>query len=218
MPLPVLVLLAFLTGVAEVFFDSAAPAIVPSPAADRELERANARIVAAQITGTGFLGQPAGAAPWAVCGSRFRAWWTRCRSSARAAAHWVARAASGGTERRGRVLVVYVERRLGLPAHGYRLLLVAAAVGSLAGARVAPWTAARLGTGRSLVVSVAVSALGCLAVAAVPRWPLVPLMPAVDSAGAVLWNVCTVSLRQRLAPSGMLGRITGGHASPRGGL
>ncbi|WP_031029575.1 hypothetical protein [Streptomyces sp. NRRL WC-3725] len=113
---------------------------------------------------------------------------------------------------------MYVERRLGLPAHGYRLLLVAAAVGSLAGARVAPWTAARLGTGRSLVVSVAVSALGCLAVAAVARWPLVPLMPAVDSAGAVLWNVCTVSLRQRLAPSGMLGRITGGHASPRGGL
>ncbi|MEU5712318.1 MULTISPECIES: hypothetical protein [Streptomyces] len=51
----------------------------------------------------------------------------------------------------------------------------------------------------------AVSALGCLAVAVVPRWPLVPLMPAVDSTGAVL------------STAGMLGRITGGYASLRGG-
>ncbi|WP_159027495.1 hypothetical protein [Streptomyces sp. NRRL S-1896] len=95
MPLPVLVLLAFLTGVAEVFFDSAAQAIVPSPAADRELERANARIVAAQITGTGFPG-PRRVPRRGRCGSRFRSRWTRCRSSARAAARGGGRRQPGG--------------------------------------------------------------------------------------------------------------------------
>ncbi|GGL94859.1 hypothetical protein GCM10010129_43390 [Streptomyces fumigatiscleroticus] len=65
-PVPLLVLLALLSGIAEVFFDSAAQAVVPRLAADQELERTNARIIAAQITGTGFLGPPLGAALWAV--------------------------------------------------------------------------------------------------------------------------------------------------------
>ncbi|MEU6665891.1 MFS transporter [Streptomyces sp. NPDC046727] len=255
-PLPLLVLIALLAGIAEVFFDSAAQAIVPSLAADRELERANARIIAAQITGTGFLGPPAGAALWAVWqplpfavdavsflvsallltglpstrpGGRqaddgpaehgvrglLRDTWAGLRLLG---GHRILRrlmvvvAVLGvGQQAVYAVLVVYVERRLGLPAHGYALMLVAAALGSLAGARAAPWAAGRLGSGRSLVVSVTVSALSYLVVAAVPWWPLVALMLAGNSAGVVLWNVCTVSLRQRLAPPGMLGRVTSGY-------
>ncbi|EST36332.1 hypothetical protein [Streptomyces roseochromogenus] len=90
-------------------------------------------------------------------------------------------------------------------------MLVAAALGSLAGARAPPWMAWLLGFRRSLVVSVTVSALSYLVVAAVPWWPLVALMPAATGAGVVLWNVCTVSLRQRPAPPGMLGRVTSGY-------
>ncbi|WP_163010848.1 MFS transporter [Streptomyces dangxiongensis] len=88
---------------------------------------------------------------------------------------------------------------------------MAAALGSLAGARTAARTAHRLGTPRSLVVSVTVSALTYLVVAVVPWWPLVALMLAGNSAAVVLWNVCTVSLRQRLAPPDMLGRVTSGY-------
>lgn len=90
-------------------------------------------------------------------------------------------------------------------------MLVMAALGSLSGARAAAWTARRLGTGRSLVVSVTVSALTCLVVAVVPRAPVVAAMLAANSAAVVLWNVCTVSLRQRLAPPDMLGRVTSGY-------
>ncbi|MEU3725066.1 MFS transporter [Streptomyces sp. NPDC031705] len=252
-PVAALVLLAFASGVAEVFFDCAAQAVVPALAADHELERTNARVIAAQITGTGFVGPPLGAALWAVWhplaflldGLTFLA-------SAMLLTGLPARAAPGGEgagERGPRsllratwaglrflgrdgvlrrlmvvvavlgvgqqavyaVLVVYVERRLGLPAYGYGLMLAAAAVGSLAGAGAAARTARWLGPGRSLSVSVAVSALSYLVVAVLPWWPLVALMLALNSAAVVLWNVCTVSLRQRLAPPRMLGRVTSGY-------
>ena len=90
-------------------------------------------------------------------------------------------------------------------------MLVTAAVGSLAGARAAARTAKWLGSGRSLKLSVAVSALSYLVVAVLPWWPLVAAMLILNSAAVVLWNVCTVSLRQRLAPPGMLGRVTSGY-------
>ncbi|MGW0082542.1 MFS transporter [Streptomyces sp. NPDC003393] len=255
-PVAVLVPIAFVSGIAEIFFDGAAQAIVPALAADHELEPANARIIAAQITGTGFLGPPLGAALWAVwqplpflldaltfLGSAAllrslptRAWGVRADGDERArrgiagvlrdswaglallARHMVFRrlmvvvAVLGiGQQAVYAILVVYVERRLGLPSYGYSLMLVAAALGSLAGARTAARAARRLGTRGSLVLSVSGSAMSYLVVAVLPWWPLVGIMLAVNSAAVVLWNVCTVSLRQRLAPADMLGRVISGY-------
>ncbi|WP_369355099.1 MFS transporter [Streptomyces sp. cg2] len=255
-PVPVLLPLAFLSGVAEVFFDSAAQAIVPTLTADQDLERTNARIMAAQITGTGFVGPPLGAALWAcwqplpflldaatflasalllagLVARAVRARWNGDREQSRGdggvlhgtwaglrmlARHRVFRrlmvvvAVLGvGQQAVYAVLVVYVVNRLGLPSSAYSLMLVAAALGSLAGAKTAASTAKRLGTGRSLVLSITVSAVSYLTVALLPWWPLVALLLAVNSAAVVLWNVCTVSLRQRLAPQDMLGRVTGGY-------
>ncbi|MDQ1049655.1 MFS transporter [Streptomyces sp. V4I2] len=252
-PVTALALVAFASGMAEVFFDSAAQAVVPSLVTDQELERTNARVIAAQITGTGFVGPPAGAALWTVwqplpfvldavtflasallltglpeqaraegaetagkgVGGLLRDTWAGLRLLGR---HRVFRrlmvvvAVLGvGQQAVYAVLVVYVARRLGLPSYGYSLMLVAAALGSLAGARAAARTVQRLGSGRSLSVSVAVSAFSYLVVAVVPWWPLVALMLVLNSAGVVLWNVCTVSLRQRLSPPHMLGRVTSGY-------
>ncbi|WP_159040694.1 MULTISPECIES: MFS transporter [unclassified Streptomyces] len=248
-----LVLLALASGVAEVFFDCAAQAVVPMLAADHELERTNARVIAAQITGTGFMGPPVGAASWAVwhplpflldgvtflasalllmglpsrtapsesgadergLRSLLQGTWAGLRFLGRDQVLrrlMVVVAVLGvGQQAVYAVLVVYVERKLGLPGYGYSLMLVAAAVGSLAGASAAARTARWLGSGRSLKVAVSVSALSYLVVAVLPWWPLVALMLALNSAGVVLWNVCTVSLRQRLAPPHMLGRVTSGY-------
>ncbi|MFF3676007.1 MFS transporter [Streptomyces sp. NPDC002120] len=249
-----LVLLALASGVAEVFFDCAAQAVVPMLAADHELERTNARVIAAQITGTGFVGPPVGAALWAVwhplpflldgvtflasalllmglpsrtapseeagaeergLRSLLRGTWAGLRFLGRDQVLrrlMVVVAVLGvGQQAVYAALVVYVERKLGLPGYGYSLMLVAAAVGSLAGASAAARTARWLGPGRSLKVAVSVSALSYLVVAVLPWWPLVALMLALNSAGVVLWNVCTVSLRQRLAPPHMLGRVTSGY-------
>ncbi|CAL9280973.1 MFS transporter [Streptomyces sp. enrichment culture] len=255
-PVMALVVLAFLCGIAEVFFDSAAQAVVQRLAADRQLERTNARIIGAQITGTGFLGPPLGVALWTVgqpwafavdaatflgsalllrglprCGPQerpegdgrtergvaglLRGTWAGLRllGGDRVLRRLMAVVAVLGVGQQAvyAVLVVYVAGELGLPSWGYGLMLVAAALGSLAGARSAAWTAHRLGTARSLVVSVTVSALTYLVVAVLPWWPLVALMLAGNSAAVILWNVCTVTLRQRLTPPGMLGRVTSGY-------
>ncbi|WP_328551038.1 MFS transporter [Streptomyces sp. NBC_00358] len=251
-PVTVLVLLAFVSGVAEVFFDSAAQAVVPALATDQQLERVNARVISAQIVGTGFVGPPMGAALWTAWhplpflldGATFLAsallltGLPNKAAPATADGEWGMRSLLRGTWAGLRflardrvlrplmvvvavlgvgqqavyaVLVVYVEQRLHLRPFGYSLMLVAAAVGSLAGARTAPRIVERLGSGRSVKASVSVSALGYLVVAVLPWWPLVAVMLALNSAGVVLWNVCTVSLRQRLAPPGMLGRVASGY-------
>ncbi|MFF1407730.1 MFS transporter [Streptomyces sp. NPDC058294] len=252
-PVAVLVLVTFASAVAEVFFDSAAQAVVPALAPDHELERTNARVIAAQITGTGFVGPPLGAVLWAVWhplpflldGATFaasalllmnlpeRTGHTGPGAGERGVRHLLRDIWAGlrflGRDRVLRrlmmvvavlgvgqqavyaILVVYAEQRLGLPSYGYSLMLVTAAVGSLAGARTAARTARWLGSGRSLRVSVAVSALSYLVVAVLPWWPLVAAMLALNSVAVVLWNVCTVSLRQRLAPPDMLGRVTSGY-------
>jgi MFS family permease len=255
-PVAALALLAFVAGVAEVFFDTAAQAVVPALAEPARLERVNARLVAAQTVGTGFVGPPAGAALWALWHPLpFLLDATTFLVSAwvlRGLAGWLPRRQGAGADdgrptarrvlrdmRAGlrvlvetpvlrrlvaavvvlgvaqqavyAVLVVYVTRTLGLPSSAYGWLLAVAAVGSLAGARAAAGTAARMGVRGSLVASVALSAGTYLTVAAVPHWPVVAVMLACNSAGVVLWNVVTVSLRQRLIPLDLLGRVTSGY-------
>ncbi|GGS37538.1 MFS transporter [Streptomyces nojiriensis] len=246
---------AFISGVAEVFFDSAAQAVVPSLAPSEDLERLNARLIAMQTIGAGFVGPPAGAALWAVWHPLpFLLNATTFLASALVLFGLVERVPRAGQTSEGHrltvgavlrdtwaglrllgqnltlrrlvlivavlgiaqqmvygILVVYVTGPLGLPASGYGWMLTAAAVGSLAGAKAGPWAAARLGTRRSLLVSIALSAASYLCIAAFPLWPVVALMLVVNGAGVVLWNICTVSLRQRLVPLEMLGRVTSGY-------
>lgn len=251
-PIAVIAAVAFVSGVAEVFFDSAAQAAIPTLAGDEALERVNARLIAAQTVGTGFVGPPAGAALWVVWQPlpfllnaltflasavllrglpepRPAAGPPRGRLTARVvlADTWagllllardlvlrrlvlvvallgIAQQAVYG------ILVLYVTRELGLPSSGYGWMLTAAAVGSLAGAKVAARIADRLGTGGSLVLSVTVSGATYLAIAVLPVWPALAVLLALNSAAVVLWNVVTVSLRQRLVPGDMLGRVTSG--------
>jgi MFS family permease len=80
-------------------------------------------------------------------------------------------------------------------------------VGSLVGALVAEWFEARLGRARSLLLNVLVMT----AYAAVPAMTAnVWLIMAAFAAGGLtisVWNVVTVSLRQRITPDRLLGRL-----------
>ncbi len=105
------------------------------------------------------------------------------------------------------VFAKYVRDELGLGPRGFGLLLATAAVGSilggLVGSRIAKW----LGPSVAIVVSYSMFA----ALEIIPA--VLPEVWAVVGAGALMavfgtvWNVITVSLRQRLIPQELFGRV-----------
>ena len=108
------------------------------------------------------------------------------------------------------VFVLYAvgpDSPMGLSEAGFGLLLTAGALGSLVGAFVAEWLEARLGRARSLLLNIMVMT----AYAAVPAVTAnVWLVAAAFSVGGLtiaVWNVVTVSLRQRITPDRLLGRL-----------
>jgi MFS family permease len=108
------------------------------------------------------------------------------------------------------VFVLYAvgpDSPMGLSEAGFGLLLTASAIGSLVGSFVAEWFETHLGRARSLLLNVLVMA----AYAAVPAVTAnVWLVAAAFSVGGLtiaVWNVVTVSLRQRITPDRLLGRL-----------
>ncbi|WP_037365691.1 MFS transporter [Nakamurella lactea] len=99
----------------------------------------------------------------------------------------------------------------GLSDAGYGILLTALAVGSLLGSFVAPWVERRLG--RSL--SLALSMIGGAVMVGVPAATADPYLIGagfvVGGVTTVIWNVIAVSLRQRIAPDRLLGRVNSGY-------
>jgi MFS family permease len=104
-----------------------------------------------------------------------------------------------------------LRRELRLPPEGYGFLLAAAAIGALIGARAAERLVALLGVVPGLWASVAVTATSYALVALVPSPPLVAVLLALTSAAVIVWNVITVSMRQRIIPVAFMGRVTSGY-------
>ncbi|MFT7711891.1 MFS transporter [Clavibacter tessellarius] len=105
------------------------------------------------------------------------------------------------------VLVLFARDRLGLDAAGYGILLAASALGGLAGSAIAAPLRSRLGSRWTITAALA---LGCASLAglAVTRDPVVAgVLLALYILHAVVWGVCATSLRQRLVPDPLLGRV-----------
>ena len=103
--------------------------------------------------------------------------------------------------------VLFVQELLLLDGLGFGLLLATGSLGGLLGSVLAPGLTARLGSGRSLLLTVAVPIGGFAALATTSSPVLAGLAFAAYFFTAVTWNVVTVSLRQTLIPDAMLGRV-----------
>jgi MFS family permease len=108
------------------------------------------------------------------------------------------------------VLVLYAvgaTSAMGLSDPAYGLLLTTVAVGSLIGSLVAERVEQRLGRQRSLALTTVGSALlvGAPALTANPY--LIGAAFFLGGSTIAIWNVITVSLRQRITPDRLLGRV-----------
>lgn len=109
------------------------------------------------------------------------------------------------------VLVLYATGAMGLSSAGYGLLLSTYAVGSVLGSLVASRIVGVLGRNRAILGCLA---LGCVLIGA-PAATTNPLIVgaifAIGGASIMVFNVEVVSLRQRLTPDELRGRVQSAH-------
>jgi MFS family permease len=112
------------------------------------------------------------------------------------------------------VFVVYAVGRgsaLGLSPQGFGLLMAASAVGSLLGSLLIR-TATRLVSPRTLLTTNAVTQASLIVVPVLTRDPVViGAAYALGGLGVALWDVGTVTMRQRIVPEHLLGRVISTH-------
>jgi len=105
------------------------------------------------------------------------------------------------------ILVLLATQTLHVSTRGYGLLLAASAVGSVAGGLLCPALTRRLGLLPSLVVPAFLEATAFVGIGLAPDPYVVAALLAAQGFGAAMWNVVTVSLRQRIIPGQLLGRV-----------
>ena len=105
------------------------------------------------------------------------------------------------------VLVLFSQEILGLSAAGHGLLLTAGAAGGVIGGILCPAVAKRLGNRPSLLVAMFLMAVSSLLTAVTGSVWIVALSLFIGMLAGLLWNVVTVSYRQRVIPDALLGRV-----------
>lgn len=109
------------------------------------------------------------------------------------------------------VFVLFSLEILDVGGVGYALILGCYAVGGIAGAWAAPQIASRLQPRWAIVWALLAAAGSILATGLTDSpWIAGAMQVCLAIAGSV-WHVVTSTLRQRLTPPGMLGRVTGTH-------
>lgn len=105
------------------------------------------------------------------------------------------------------ILVLYAQQVLGLGLSGYGVLLAFSALGGLVGSFVAAPLRSRIGYAWTITGSLA---LGCSALIGLSftqsPW-VAALLLAAYILHAVIWGICVNSIRQRLIPEQLRGRV-----------
>ncbi len=109
------------------------------------------------------------------------------------------------------VLVLYVLDVVHLPAGDFGFVMLAAGVGGVAGGLGTPVLVRRVGRGRLLACGAVVAAVPVLLMGLTHDGYLAGLLFAIASAGVMVWNVLTMSLRQKLIPAELFGRVQGAY-------
>ena len=107
----------------------------------------------------------------------------------------------------GAMLVLFAQDVLHVTPLTFTLMGFGFAVGGIIGGYAAPWMSKKFGSGTCLSITLGSAAVMQLLVGLSSWWPLVAVFFAVGTLLGSTWNVITVSLRQTIIPSHLLGRV-----------
>lgn len=106
------------------------------------------------------------------------------------------------------ILVLYCLEVLRLPQQAYGWLIACFGVGGIVGSLLTARLVARYGQGACALASTVVFGMTVLALGLAPDVAVVVPSLVLGGAASVLWNVVTISYRQRVVPRELLGRVT----------
>jgi len=105
------------------------------------------------------------------------------------------------------VFILFAQEVLQTSVLVFAILGTAGAVGGTLGGILGPKISAKLGSGPSLYLTLLSGPIISLIIGFSSSWQLFWLLTAITTVFAVLWNVITVSLRQSIIPTELLGRV-----------
>jgi MFS family permease len=244
----VILITAFLFGLAEVLRDNCAQTLMPAVVEDKDLEKANGRMWSAESLTNSFIGPPLGSfiiaiaiflpffvdavtfflAAALIAGMKptvksfdpeaklgpinFRveikegfSWlWSHTLLRPMAIILGLLNAIASLS---AAVYILFAQEVLNTTVFIFAVLGTAAAVGGILGGLLGPKISEKIGSGRSLAIALFVMPLGALLIGFASQWYVVWALIFFQTFAGVLWNVVTVSLRQSLIPTNLLGRV-----------
>ena len=244
----VILVTAFLFGLAEVLRDNSAQTLMPAVVEDKDLEKANGRMWSAESLTNSFIGPPLGsfiiaiaiflpffvdAVTFFVAAALIASMKPTVKSFAPEAktgpinfnaeikegfawlwSHTLLRPMAiilgllnGIASLSAAVFILFAQEVLDTTVFIFAVLGTAAAVGGILGGLLGPKVSEKIGSGRSLALALFVMPFGTLLIGFSSQWYVVWVLVVIETFTAVLWNVVTVSLRQSLIPTNLLGRV-----------
>lgn len=105
------------------------------------------------------------------------------------------------------ILVLLSQELMGLSAAGFGILLTAGALGAVAGGMIGPHIASYLGAQKTVLAAFMIFPIPFIILALTSNPYIAGLALFAEMFAGMTWNVVTVSLRQRLIPDNLLGRV-----------
>jgi MFS family permease len=107
----------------------------------------------------------------------------------------------------GATYILFAQEVLKVDVKIFAILGIAGAVGGLIGSSFGDKISKRLGSGPTLRFALIAGPVGAIIIGLTNSWIVVFIVTAFESLSAVLWNLITVSLRQSVIPSHLIGRV-----------
>ena len=105
------------------------------------------------------------------------------------------------------LLVKFAAEELGVSGSGYGILLACMSLGAIAGGLGGDRLGSRFGDRRALVAAYATFGVCMVGFGLAPTAAVLALVAIVEGVAGTVWNVITVSMRQRIIPSELFGRV-----------